>query len=124
MADELHSVEQSDTFRLTTKPEPALPILRRSVDEVRQLASEKQIDTVIDVPAELCVEADASKLVQVGVNLLSNAVKFSPPGSRISIRAEKKGNFAEFKIQDSGCGIPRSKLTDVFEPYYQVKSTD
>lgn len=126
LVDELSDSEimRSGLPALKLKAEPALSIMKRSADEVEMLVKEKKISTVINVPEDLHVAADANKLVQVGVNLLANAVKFSPAGSVISMSAERKGDLVEFKIEDKGRGIEKSKLKNVFDRYYQVERRD
>ncbi|HTI62447.1 MAG TPA: PAS domain-containing sensor histidine kinase [Gemmatimonadaceae bacterium] len=70
----------------------------------------------------LTVWADREKTHQILVNLVSNAVKFTKPGGRIAIECEADTDTARFHVSDSGEGIPESKLSQIFEPFVQVKS--
>ena len=58
------------------------------------------------------------------MNLLSNGIKFTDYGfvELAAHRLEKKGDliWARFTISDSGIGIPREKLTEIFEEYKQA----
>ncbi len=82
---------------------------------------------VIDpMPAQ--VEADGTRLRQVLWNLLFNAVKFTHKG-KVSLTVEASAPEAEitqvkFKIQDTGIGIPKSELNNIFAMYYQVDHPD
>ena len=70
----------------------------------------------------LTVWADREKTQQILVNLVSNAVKFTKPGGRVRIDCEAAGDHVEFHVTDTGEGIPESKLSQIFEPFVQVKS--
>ena len=62
--------------------------------------------------------ADERRLRQILFNLLSNAVGFSPPGSTVSLMAERRSNAVVFSVSDHGPGIAaeaREKVFDWFE---------
>ncbi|HKR88125.1 MAG TPA: ATP-binding protein [Phenylobacterium sp.] len=65
---------------------------------------------------------DSLRLQQVLSNLVSNAVKFTAQG-RVSVSAELVGEGeAEFRVADTGIGIPPERLAEVFEKFAQVES--
>lgn len=66
---------------------------------------------------------DATRLTQILVNLIGNAIKFTHQGS-ISIEIYNKKQTEKeviigFKISDTGIGIDKEKLTEVFERFNQ-----
>ncbi|MFH1478553.1 MAG: ATP-binding protein [Candidatus Omnitrophota bacterium] len=65
------------------------------------------------------VKADASQLERVFLNLISNAVKFTPEKGKINVFAEDRGNSIEFRVEDTGIGIPRQDLDKVFEEFFR-----
>lgn len=67
------------------------------------------------------IKVDEGRIVQVLVNLISNAVKYSPPGSRILIKAGIEGLGAKFQVIDSGPGIPVEMRSVVFDRYRQLQ---
>ena len=73
----------------------------------------------VDVPSDLLVDADQSRLVQVLFNLLSNAVKYTPTGGRIEVAARSTHNVVSIIVRDNGRGIPSALLADVFELFVQ-----
>src|SRR5690554_7586919 len=63
---------------------------------------------------------DAFRLQQVLEKLVDNAIKFTPEG-KVSFGYEDMGQGKlRFFVEDSGIGIEASKLTAVFQPFYQV----
>ena len=74
-------------------------------------------------PATYQVLADSERVRQIFINLLSNAVKFTPPGGRITMRCESRGNVLAFHVSDSGIGIPADKTDSVFEPFVQIDAS-
>lgn len=69
---------------------------------------------------------DVYRLKQVLINLIGNAVKFTAQGvvslSITSPRIEANTTFVEFRVQDSGMGIPSHQLDTIFEPFVQADS--
>lgn len=63
---------------------------------------------------------DAFRLQQVLEKLVDNALKFTPNG-KVSFGYQNMGQGKlRFFVEDSGIGIEASKLTAVFQPFYQV----
>jgi len=91
------------------------------------LAADKELELELSF-AELDGAAwtgDPLRLQQVLSNLVANAVKFTAHG-RISVRAEllAGGTEVEFRVADTGIGIPPERLAEVFEKFAQVESAN
>ncbi len=70
------------------------------------------------------VITDGEKLRHILANLISNAIKFTPEGSVvISARQRQGSGLAEFKVADTGIGIPKESLPSIFEKFRQVESS-
>ncbi len=75
----------------------------------------KQIDLVVNCPADTWVRADHVSLVNsVIANLLTNALKFSTPGSTVLVKVEPGRPLTTLSVIDSGIGIPREILPTLF----------
>jgi len=67
------------------------------------------------------VKADERKFKQVILNLLSNAIKYSPSGSEVLISVtEIKNMCTRFEVSDSGIGIEKDALDNIFDEFHQV----
>ena len=74
----------------------------------------------IDVPdADLRVDGDESRLVQVLTNLLNNAARYTLPGGEICISAFREGKGLVIRVQDNGIGIAADLLPHIFDLFVQ-----
>lgn len=72
------------------------------------------------LPEQIC--GDAGRLRQVLLNLAGNAVKFTDKG-HVIVRVSAIGDQIEFRVEDSGIGLPQSAHELLFKPFSQVDST-
>lgn len=67
------------------------------------------------------VKADKEKLSWVALQLLDNAIKFTPAGGQVSLTAVKEtSSLVMVTVSDTGIGIPKERLDEVFEPFHQL----
>jgi signal transduction histidine kinase len=69
---------------------------------------------------EQLILTDREKLYAATTNLLKNAIKFTPNLGTISFGCERKGEFLEFFVKDSGIGISKSQQEIIFDRFRQV----
>ena len=65
------------------------------------------------------VYADLGKIQQVLYNLIDNAIKFSHEDSIIRIETTEKHNKVFVSVKDSGIGIPKDELKQIWERFYK-----
>lgn len=69
---------------------------------------------------------DSVRLNQIMLNLLSNAIKFTSEGEiKVSIQVKSDDDekvILEFKVADTGIGIPEKMLPTIFENFEQASS--
>lgn len=70
--------------------------------------------------ADLWIEGDEIRLLQVLTNLLNNAAKFTPPEGHIRLSLEAHEDEAVIRIEDDGVGIAPEDLHRVFELFAQI----
>jgi signal transduction histidine kinase/CheY-like chemotaxis protein len=67
------------------------------------------------------IYTDERRLRQILINLLSNAIKFTSRG-QVSLIVRRRGEVAEFDIEDTGIGISDADRERIFEPFERVEN--
>ncbi|MGB9628570.1 MAG: sensor histidine kinase, partial [Thermodesulfobacteriota bacterium] len=94
-------------------------------------AENKSIKLGLEISEEMPkVYGDREKLEQILTNLLGNAIKFTPEGGEILITAkpfqpdgEKDKKMVSISVKDTGIGIPKEHLSQIFEKFHQVEGS-
>ena len=92
-------------------------------------AAEKGLNLHFEIDGSLpaTIIGDAARLNQILYNLIANAIKFTKEGE-VKLEVKTKGGDdsnvdIEFRVQDTGIGIVKSKLEYIFKAFAQAKST-
>ena len=60
-------------------------------------------------------------LVQIMLNLFINARDAMPQGGHLTVSSEKDGDCCKITLEDTGKGIPKRVLTQIFSPFFTTK---
>ena len=55
------------------------------------------------------------------MNIVSNSVKYTPDGGHVILTTSLSGGFVNFSVKDSGIGISKEDLPNIFDRFYRVK---
>lgn len=69
------------------------------------------------------IKTDKEKFIAILSNLIKNSIKYTEHGF-IQLSCKQIDNFIEFKIKDTGIGIPKDRQDAVFERFIQADITD
>jgi len=87
-----------------------------------------------DCGGDLLFDGDPDRVRQILVNLLTNAVKFTAPGGTVSVNCQMidepdddarlpgSGPWLVIRVMDTGIGIPRGRISSIFDPFVQVET--
>ena len=98
---------------LQTVVAAALELTRPAIVERGHRLAVEQFDSIH-------VLGDFERLTQIVGNLLSNAAKYTPPGGTIEVGAQGNRGTALVRVRDTGFGIPKERLEEIFEMFTQV----
>lgn len=116
----------ADRFsKIGSLPEPVPTSLNEVLDHVVDYMNHRtssQVTMVKDFPdADVQVPLNASLFEWVIENLCKNAVDAMEGAGTITLRLEEVGNKAVIKVSDTGKGIRKKDLSNVFRPGFTTK---
>lgn len=108
---------------LTVEPVDLAEAVTSAVHDLRRLLGERQVHIAIapDLPL---VRLDARLLHHCLINLIQNAAQYSPPGSPITLAAQRLSDGLDLSVMDEGEGLPAGAETMVFETFTRLEGTD
>jgi two-component system OmpR family sensor kinase len=87
-------------------------LLEERIDYLHPLAEAKKISIHTDLHPSILL-MDREKMIRIIDNLLSNAIKYNKISGKIHITLTDHS----LSVRDTGIGIPRDKLAQIFERY-------
>ncbi len=89
-------------------------------DSLASFADQNDRKITFDGDINEVMVADSQQIGQVMINLINNAIKYAP-GSDIAIQANRlDSQKIMISVTDYGAGIPKEKLSRLFERYYRT----
>jgi signal transduction histidine kinase len=125
LINDLLDLSKIEAGKMNIYPEPTN--ILSLMDEVRPMVAEqakiKNLNLVFHVQPDMTtVEVDPYRLNQILLNLLSNAIKFTPVGGSVTVRFYIQGKWLFGEVQDTGIGIPKQRLPELFQRFNQIDS--
>jgi signal transduction histidine kinase len=72
-------------------------------------------------PDEMRVKGDRFALERVFRNLITNAMDAMPEGGELTISTKRVNSDIEIRVSDTGCGIEKERIKDIFTEYTTTK---
>ncbi|MBR9706424.1 HAMP domain-containing protein [Candidatus Pacearchaeota archaeon] len=113
---------ESGKFELTKGEVNIQNSINNLISRLEILAKQKNLPIIPKVGKLPLINADENRINEILNNLTTNAIKFTEKGT-ITISAIKKGNFIEISVKDTGVGIPKDKIKNLFRKFYQVDAS-
>jgi signal transduction histidine kinase len=124
LVDDVLLLSTTEIDRLRVVPVRLAPadFLRATLEPLRVQAEAKGLSFTIAAAPELPrVESDPERLRQVLQAVVGNAVKFTPRGGvRVEAREAVDPGSVEFRVADTGPGIPAADRERIFDPFEQL----
>ncbi len=125
-------IEDLIQFSLATRGELSLTtsrvliqqLLPSLLERAQETAKARQVElrASIDQSAP-AVQADYEKIGWVIGQLLDNAIKFTPAGGEVRLLLTSQQKLVTIAVVDNGIGIPKERLGEIFEPFYQLDAS-
>jgi signal transduction histidine kinase len=99
-------------------------LVGRAVEMSQPLIFASQHQLLVDPTSEpLWLDADPARITQVIANLLNNSAKYTEPGGSIWLTTHRERSSAVITVRDTGIGISRDMLGQIFQPFTQVDTS-
>lgn len=96
-------------------------IIEHAVESTRSTLENNQNNLTLDMDhTPIWLYVDSTRCTQIIGNLIHNGAKFSGPGSEIKVTVERNGAWSIARVRDYGPGIPKDRLNQVFDLFYQT----
>ena len=90
---------------------------------LHSLAREKGLEFVAAAQEDIPLACgDGKRITQCLTNLAGNALKFTKQG-RVEVWVERKRDLLQYRVSDTGIGIPKDQIENVFAEFRQVDAT-
>ncbi len=110
---------EAGQMALTRERATLKDIVDAAGEAIRPLFQSKGLSLTTDVPPELTLFCDRTRIREVFLNLLSNAGRFTEQGG-VRVRAWAAGPNVVVSVADTGPGIARQDREKLFQPFQQV----
>lgn len=123
LVNQLLSLAKQDVTEGLTEPVQSLSLNQMTVaciEQLIQLALQKEIDLGVEQQQELLIQGQASALHSIIYNLIDNAIKYSPEHGVINVSILQQGQQAILQIEDSGAGIDPAQFNQIRQRFYRV----
>ncbi len=98
-------------------------IIIDTVELVRQDATENNVEVVISLDERApLLKADSGQLKQALLNILVNSLDATKAGDTIKITTETFNSRVLIIIKDTGAGISKEIISDIFKPFFTTKT--
>jgi two-component system sensor histidine kinase BaeS len=125
LVEDLRTLSMADAGELQLMLRPSAPFQLLAQAQKSYAHQAAQQDVKLEVLADRSlpdVEVDPQRMNEVFTNILGNALRYTPPGGKIVLSAYRSGGTIEFKVQDSGPGVPAEDLERIFDRFHRVQT--
>jgi len=105
------------------KAVPVTGLLSSLISEYRYLADAQDIRMDVHLPRGLLIQGDDEMLHRAFSNILDNALKYNVRGGRVDIAAEAGDVDLTITVANTGPGVPRSEVPNVFQQFYRAEKS-
>lgn len=125
LIDNIINISQvkSEIYKIKSINFDIVYLVEEIVYSILPYAKSKKINLIFDTnEEEILVGLDPDTIERIVLNLLSNAIKFTKEGGEIFVGVYKEKGKLKITVRDSGIGIEKDKLIDIFDRFKQIEN--
>lgn len=123
LVNQLLSLAKQDASDSLIESDQALSLNQMTiacVEQLIQLALQKDIDLGVEQRQELNIHGQSSALHSIIYNLIDNAIKYTPKQGVINVTIFQQEQHAILQIEDSGAGIDPALFNQIRQRFYRI----
>lgn len=109
------------TLKLSLRHCDLVPIVRKTVEDLRVAAPDRQLLLAMADGTPVRVLVDPDRISQVVTNYVTNALRYSPPEKPIYIGVFAQETMAHGWVRDEGPGLSEEAQKKIWDCFHQVK---
>jgi two-component system sensor histidine kinase BaeS len=122
LVDDLSDLWRAEAREMALVPEDldGQTLIADAVQRHRPAATARSIEIVAEDDEPVRLRGDRARVAQVIDNLVGNAIRYTPEHGIVRVRLGQRGDAAQVSVSDTGPGLTRDQLAQVFERFYRV----
>jgi signal transduction histidine kinase len=96
--------------------------MKQTIRRYQWRFQEKEIEVSYKLPS-IRMKVDTELMSNVWDNLITNAIKYNTYGGNIWISLSKSESFVTIMVKDSGIGMSKEAVSQIFDRFYRVDSS-
>jgi PAS domain S-box-containing protein len=124
LVDELLDISriESKKFTLDKRNANLSQLISECVKELSYFFKRGEFNLILDMPDNLFLNLDESRIELVIMNLLTNAIKYTPKKGTIRITLKESDDFAEIQVKDTGIGLTKNEIGRLFKKFSKIQT--
>jgi signal transduction histidine kinase len=120
---DLLNLSRLSTGKFIIEPTPTdlSEIVKLEVDQLVETARSRSVTLNYTKPQNFPkLMLDETKIHQVVMNFIDNAIYYTPAGGTINVMLHDTGTAVEYRVVDTGIGVPRAEQHHLFSKFYRA----
>lgn len=114
---------QSGTQKLTIEQFDLEKFVKNIIKRYDIMSENKKYKFKVSINKNIIVSADRKRIGQVMYNLINNAINYTGDDKKIIINALELENTVRIEVKDTGKGIDKEELENIWDKYYKIDKT-
>lgn len=114
---------QSGTQKLTIEQFDLEKFVKNIIKRYDIMSENKKYKFKVSINKNIIVSADRKRIEQVMYNLINNAINYTGDDKKIIISALELENTVRIEVKDTGKGIDKEELENIWDKYYKIDKT-